>query len=174
MIGVALAAVVAGTTVLLPRPFVPLARRAEGMEEAALSPERHDWLVPAAAGSREVARLTNAFNRMLDRLEIERRQAGQAAVRAQERERQRIARDLHDEVNQALTAILLRMEASMQRAPEEMREELGETKRLATLAMEELLQLARQLRPTVLDDHGLVAALTAQVRDFGEQTGLRA
>ena len=39
--------------------------------------------------------------------------------------------------------------------------------------MEELLHLARQLRPTALDDHGLVPALTSQVADFGERTGIR-
>jgi two-component system sensor histidine kinase UhpB len=40
--------------------------------------------------------------------------------------------------------------------------------------MEELLALARQLRPAVLDDHGLLPALHSQVRDFAEQTGIRA
>ena len=39
--------------------------------------------------------------------------------------------------------------------------------------MEELLHLARQLRPTALDDHGLVPALTSQVADFGDRTGIR-
>jgi two-component system, NarL family, sensor histidine kinase UhpB len=40
--------------------------------------------------------------------------------------------------------------------------------------MEELLTLARQLRPAVLDDHGLIPALSSQVRDFGDQAGVRA
>jgi two-component system sensor histidine kinase UhpB len=40
--------------------------------------------------------------------------------------------------------------------------------------MEELLSLAQQLRPAVLDDHGLIPALHSQVRDFSEQTGIRA
>ena len=40
--------------------------------------------------------------------------------------------------------------------------------------MEELLQLARQLRPAVLDDHGLIPALHSQVRDFAEQSGIHA
>ena len=82
---------------------------------------------------------------------------GRAAIRAQERERRRIAQDLHDEVNQALTAVSLRLQASIEQAPPELRRELTETKRLSSQAMEELLALARQLRPAVLDDHGLLA-----------------
>jgi two-component system sensor histidine kinase UhpB len=170
----ALVATLAGNVLLLRRRFLPLDDLVSTMERVDLG-HPHGRVPARAGGSSEVARLTAAFNRMLARLEVERRQAGMAAVRAQERERQRIAQDLHDEVNQALTAVLLRLEASLQRAPDDaLRDELAETKRLATQAMEELLQLARQLRPTVLDDHGLLAALRTQVRDFAEQTGVRA
>jgi two-component system, NarL family, sensor histidine kinase UhpB len=115
-----------------------------------------------------------AVEQLRVRIEAERRAAGAAAIRAQEQERQRLAQDLHDEVNQALTAILLRLEATIQEAPAELREELRDTKRLAGQAMEELLRLARRLRPAVLDDHGLMPALHTQVRDFTEQTGIRA
>jgi len=111
---------------------------------------------------------------MIRRMEAERREAGRAAIQAQERERRRIAQDLHDEVNQALTAVSLRLQASIEQAPPELRRELTETKRLSSQALEELLTLARQLRPAVLDDHGLLAALHSQVRDFGDQTGIRA
>ena len=69
-----------------------------------------------------------------------------------------MARDLHDEVNQALTAILLRLEALAYDSPPERAHEVAELKRLALQAMDELLSLARQLRPTALDDHGLVPA----------------
>jgi two-component system, NarL family, sensor histidine kinase UhpB len=172
LIACALLATLAGNALLLARRFLPLDDLASAMERVDLA--RPGGQVPLkTGGSEEVARLTAAFNRMLARLEIERRQAGMAAVRAQERERKRIAQDLHDEVNQALTAVLLRLEASLQRAPVELRDELSETKRLATQAMEELLQIARQLRPTVLDDHGLLAALHTQVSDFSEQTQIR-
>jgi two-component system sensor histidine kinase UhpB len=108
------------------------------------------------------------------RLEAERRATGRAAIRAQEQERARLAQDLHDEVNQALSAILLRLEATSVEAPPALRDELHATKRLAAQAMEELLRLARRLRPAVLDDHGLMPALHTQVRDFTEQTGIRA
>jgi two-component system sensor histidine kinase UhpB len=111
---------------------------------------------------------------MLARLEEERRQAGRAVLRGQEQERSRIAQDLHDEVNQALTGILLRLEATTMDAPVALRPELQETKRLANQAMEELLHLARQLRPTALDDHGLIPALASQVEDFSQRTGIDA
>jgi two-component system sensor histidine kinase UhpB len=123
--------------------------------------------------AKEVQDLGLTFNRMLDRLEDERRDAGRAVLRAQEQERSRIAQDLHDEVNQALTAILLRLSATISTAPQGLRAELQETQQLVTQAMDELLTLARQLRPTALDDHGLVAALASQVAEFGRRARVR-
>ena len=124
--------------------------------------------------AKEIHELTDTFNRMLERLEAERRESGRAVLRAQEQERSRIAQDLHDEVNQALTAILLRLSATIGDAPWTLRSELQETQELVAQAMEELLMLARQLRPTALDDHGLIPALASQVADFGARTGMRA
>jgi two-component system sensor histidine kinase UhpB len=173
VLALALIATFLGNALLLRRRFAPLDQMISTMERADLSVSA--GRVPVeGADSVEVQRLGTTLNRMLGRLEIERREAGRAAVRAQERERQRIAQDLHDEVNQALTAVLLRLEATSQSAPPELQRELGETKRLATQAMQELLNIARQLRPTVLDDHGLIPALQTQVRDFAEQTRIRA
>src|SRR5215207_2514761 len=111
---------------------------------------------------------------MRARLADERRESGRAVLRAQEQERSRSAQDLHDEVNQALTAILLRLSATIGDAPWGLRAELHETQELFSQAMDELLALARQLRPTALDDHGLVAALASQVSDFGQRSGMQA
>ncbi len=163
-------------SLLLRRRLRPLEELATFMDSADLS--GHAGAPSRAAmpkrAAREVQRLTARFNAMLGRLEDERRQAGSAVLRAQEQERHRLAQDLHDEVNQALTGILLRLEATIGDAPESLRAELRETKSLANQAMEELLTLARQLRPTALDDHGLVSALHSQVTHFGERTGIRA
>ena len=131
---------------------------------------RLDMETETASVSTDIVRLAASFNRMLERLENERRRSGELVVRAQEEERKRIARDLHDEVNQSLTALLLRIEVAAQHAPADLQEELAETKRLADQAMGELLDLARQLRPTALDDHGLVAALRTHVRDFDRRS----
>jgi two-component system sensor histidine kinase UhpB len=172
--GLAVAATLAGNWLLLHRRFHPLDTVISTMEEIDLGAPRE--LPPPSSGldSDEVRRLDAAFRRMIARLEAERRQAGRAAIRAQERERGRIARDLHDEVNQALTAVSLRLQATIEQAPPELAAELEETKRLAGQAMRELLAIARQLRPAVLDDHGLLPALASQVRDFAEQTGIDA
>ena len=117
----------------------------------------------------EVERIELAFLRMMRRLEAERRRAGSAALRAQEEERARVARDLHDEVNQSLTGLLLRLEAVREAAPPELEPELAETKALANQAMRELLSLARQLRPTALDDLGLAAAIAGQVEQIARR-----
>jgi len=129
---------------------------------------------PQPGESVDIARLRTAFNVMLARLETERTGSAAAVLRAQEAERARVARDLHDEVNQALAAVSLRLAATAEHAPPEFAEELAETQRLAGQAMQELLGLARDLRPAALDDHGLLPALRTQVRLFGERWGIPA
>ncbi len=174
VLGLALAATLLGNWLLLRRRFKPLDDLIRAMEETDLSSTRAPHAARWRPDSSEVRRLQSAFDRMIARLDAQRREVGRAAVQAQERERRRIAQDLHDEVNQALTAVSLRLQASIENAPPELRRELIETKRLASQAMDELLALARQLRPAVLDDHGLVPALHSHVRGFAEQTGINA
>src|SRR3954471_759849 len=161
----------------LRRRFGPLEHLIEEMEKVDLG--RSGSLLPSSIDgvgeTEEVERLELAFLRMMRRLEAERRRAGSAALQAQEEERARVARDLHDEVNQSLTGLLLRLEAAREAAPPELEAELAETKALANQAMQELLSLARQLRPTALDDLGLTAAIGGQVEQLarGEiETGI--
>jgi len=155
--------------VMLQRRFRPLERLVDEMERADLSRPGANLQAPTDARGEpeEVERLNRAFRRMLERLEAERRRTSSTALAAQEEERARVARDLHDEVNQSLTALLLRLEAARAKAPVELAHELAETKALANQAMEELLMLARQLRPTALDDLGLKAALAGHVKELG-------
>jgi two-component system sensor histidine kinase UhpB len=159
--------------VVLRRRFAPLDRLIDVMERIDLARPGVRAEVPDA-DSADVVRLVEAFNRMLRRLEDERSRTAAAVLQGQEAERARLARDLHDECNQALTGILLRLQATMNRAPAELRDELRDTKEVATAAMDELLRLARELRPAALDDHGLQAALRTQLARFSEQTGVPA
>lgn len=157
------------------RRLAPLEGLIEEMEKVDLN--RPGPLLPDSidgiAETEEVARIELAFLRMMRRLEAERRRAGSAALRAQEEERARVARDLHDEVNQSLTGLLLRLEVVREAAPPELEPQLAETRSLANKAMGELLSLARQLRPTALDDLGLAAAIDGQVEQV-RRPGLEA
>jgi two-component system, NarL family, sensor histidine kinase UhpB len=156
---------------LMRRRFEPLEELIEAMERADLGERTERDALPAAEVE-EVARLQAAFEAMLGRLEAERDRTASAVLKAQEAERARVARDLHDEANQSLTGVLLRLAASSQHAPEGLREELRETQAVATQAMEELLRLSRELRPAALDDLGLGPALRSKVSEFGRSTGI--
>ena len=173
LLAVAVLAVILLNSILIRRRLDSLERLVKTMDEVELA-QPGTRATAARSAAREVKQLTAGFNRMLDRLEEERRASGSAVLRAQELERQRIAQDLHDEVNQALTAIKLRLQATLYDAPPSLERELRETNDLVDRAMGELLHLARQLRPTMLDDHGLIPALRSQVQDFAERTGIRA
>jgi two-component system, NarL family, sensor histidine kinase UhpB len=155
---------------MLKRRFRPLERLIDRIER--VDPAEPATFEPGHEPFEEVDRLAQSFRALLGRIEDERRRSGRLVLRAQEEERRRVARDLHDEVNQALTAILLRLEALAYDSPPEKADEVSELKRLANQAMEELTGLARQLRPAALDDHGLGSAIEAQLKLFGVRSGV--
>jgi two-component system, NarL family, sensor histidine kinase UhpB len=156
---------------LLRRRFAPLDELITAMEGLDFGGRDPRGRIPTANVD-EVVRLHQAFDRMLERLEAERARTATAVLQAQEAERARLARDLHDEANQALTGVLLRLEATAQHAPPQLRDELRETQGVATRAMGELVRLARELRPVALDDLGLGATLRTQVAEFGRRAGI--
>jgi two-component system, NarL family, sensor histidine kinase UhpB len=173
VLGLAVALTVLVNVFLLQRRMRPLEQLVDEMERADLSRPGANLSGAAGLGEpEEVERLHKTFRRMLERLETERRRASSAALTAQEEERTRIARDLHDEVNQSLTGLLLRLEAVREHAPYELAKEIDDTKALANQAMQELLTLARQLRPTALDDLGLKAALAGNVSELDRRSPL--
>src|SRR3954470_10901992 len=171
ILALAVALTIVVNVIMLQRRFRPLERLVDEMERADLSRPGANLQAPTETRGEpeEVQRLNRAFRRMLERLDAERRRTSSTALAAQEEERARVARDLHDEVNQSLTALLLRLEAARAKAPVTLAHELAETKALANQAMEELLMLARQLRPTALDDLGLKAALSGHVKELGRR-----
>ncbi|MEV5009600.1 MULTISPECIES: HAMP domain-containing sensor histidine kinase [unclassified Streptomyces] len=124
-------------------------------------------------GGGEVAELIRTFNAMLDRLENERATSSARVLLAQEAERRRIAQELHDEVGQSMTAILLALKRAADEADAPLRDELLQAQEITRGSLDEVRRLVRRLRPGVLDDLGLVAALTSLTTDFATHTGLQ-
>ncbi|MEU0037605.1 MULTISPECIES: HAMP domain-containing sensor histidine kinase [unclassified Streptomyces] len=126
-----------------------------------------------AKGGGEVAELIRTFNAMLDRLEQERATSSARVLLAQEAERRRIAHELHDEVGQSMTAILLALKRAADDADGPLRDELLQAQEITRGSLDEVRRLVRRLRPGVLDDLGLVSAMTSLTHDFATHTGLR-
>lgn len=121
---------------------------------------------PVAAGTTETDEET--------RHEVLRR-----VIAAQEAERARVARDLHDDIGQALTSVLLGLrliESALTRTqirPDEVEQRMTDLRDLVGDALRRSRHLAFELRPTVLDDLGLVPALERAVADVRDRTGLQ-
>ncbi len=132
--------------------------------------ERVDLLRPGerlgVAGYGDVARVIRTFNQMLDRLEAERGASTAHTLAGQEGERRRIARELHDEIGQSLTAVLLTLKQAVDHAPDGLRDELRAVQEMVRSSLDEVREVARRLRPGVLDDLGLPSAVSALVADF--------
>jgi signal transduction histidine kinase len=102
------------------------------------------------------------------------RDAVRRVVQAQEAERSRLARELHDETGQALTSILLGLKPLEEAlADHPARAALAELRKQVVSALQDVRRLAVELRPAVLDDFGLVPALERLTDAFAEQSGVR-
>jgi two-component system sensor histidine kinase UhpB len=130
----------------------------------------------------DVRQFTTALNHMLSRLEenakviqedqVKLQVMTARVIEAQENERKRIARELHDEASQSLTAMIMGLDAARRQAKEEsLQNKLGSLKDMAVNTLEELRKLALDLRPTMLDDLGLVPAVRWLSRSATEHAG---
>ncbi|MFI9823339.1 HAMP domain-containing sensor histidine kinase [Streptomyces sp. NPDC052013] len=161
---VGLAAMLVANALLLRVGLAPLQRLTRAMTTTdLLRPGQR----PAVGGRGEIAELISTYNTMLDRLEDERATSSARALSAQEGERRRIARELHDEVGQSLTAVLLQLKRTADHAPPGLREELRLVQETTRGSLDEIRRIARRLRPGVLDELGLASALKALATEFG-------
>jgi len=123
----------------------------------------------------EIAMLADAFNEMVEsRAESERRlkALSERLLAAQEDERARIARAIHDDLGQSLTALKMDLVGLLDKnniRPSPIRERVERT---LDNTVSTVQQIAKELRPSTLDDLGLVATLQAEVRLFEERTGI--
>ncbi|MBZ0291648.1 MAG: HAMP domain-containing protein [Anaerolineae bacterium] len=96
------------------------------------------------------------------------------AVTAQEQERERISRELHDETGQALTALLVQLKVFEHlHDPQAVAAQVAELRKLVLGTLEEVRRLARDLRPATLDELGLVPTIEWYVKTFTRNTELR-
>ncbi|MDF1522534.1 MAG: sensor histidine kinase [Trueperaceae bacterium] len=111
---------------------------------------------------------TQLHDRLAEK-EAQRSRLLQALLTAQEEERGRISRDLHDQIGQALTALLLGLDRNLEHPDPA---SLARLKELASITLGDVRRIALDLRPSVLDELGLEAAVRRYARDVHERYGL--
>jgi signal transduction histidine kinase len=158
-------------TWLLTRPISDLVIATQRLRERDLSVRVPHW------ADDEIGVLADAFNQMTAELEVSHQAIAEKEaartrllaqlIEAQEEERKRIARELHDGVGQALTSVLVGLKVLNQLGePGEVQDKVSELRQVASETLDEVRILSRQLRPSALDDLGLVAAIERYIDEF--------
>jgi two-component system sensor histidine kinase UhpB len=162
---------------VLKRALEPLDRLQSAVDEV----RRGDTNVRVDLGANSderFDRLADTFNQMLDALDTNSQRMQKLSrmiLTAQEEERHRLARDLHDEEAQALSSLLVHLRL-LERAgtAEEAQQRVHELRELTALALEDVRRVAVDLRPTILDDLGLAPALEWRVDEFNKTDDVKA
>jgi len=103
------------------------------------------------------------------------RRLSRKILSAHEQERKRISRELHDEIGQTLTAVNVRLATLKKEATvtaHDLKKAIGSTQRLVERSMNTVHRFARELRPPVLDDLGLIPALHSHLKAFTKRSGI--
>jgi signal transduction histidine kinase len=163
-------------TWLITRPIRNLVRATQSVAQGDLSQRVTPW------ANDEIGRLAVTFNAMTEALRrAAQEQAERAELRAQfvnrviaaqEDERRRIARELHDSTSQSLTSLLVGLRALEQTGAENSEQRTEDLRKIVSDTLEEVHTLAWQIRPSALDDLGLAAALERYTSDYRERYGL--
>jgi len=128
---------------------------------------------PLTGVDSQADQLARTFNMVLDALDEASRLRASQIINAQEQERQRIARELHDETSQVLTSLLISLavlEESVQTA--DARERIADTRALAHSTLRAIRNLSIDLRPSALDDLGLLPALRWYVKEYQKKCSI--
>ena len=127
----------------------------------------------SALADRDMARIGTTLNALLDQLTEDRareRRLAAQVISAQDEERARVARELHDSTAQTLTAILLQLGAAARESTSQpLDARIATLRELAAEALEEVRSMSHTMHPRVLDDLGLAAALEWLARQAREQ-----
>lgn len=131
--------------------------------------------VPEVTDDPQIEELSKSLNSMLNTMDMQRKKAAASVIEAQEEERKRIARELHDETSQSLTGLVIGIRMVQEIVPDYMpdvQERLENINDLAHATLNEVHTMAVRLRPSVLDDLGLAAALRSYAKEYTENTGI--
>jgi two-component system, NarL family, sensor histidine kinase UhpB len=121
----------------------------------------------------EADQLASTFNMMLEAIDDATRLRASQIINAQEQERKRIARELHDETSQVLTSLLISLailEESI--TTQEARDRIADTRKLAHQTLRAIRNLSIDLRPSALDDLGLLPALRWFVKEYQQKCSI--
>lgn len=169
VLAIGLTLILVANALLIRRSLAPLKALTSVMQRADLL---HSGDRISESDSGEFEGLIRTFNEMLDRFEAESSASAAHALVAQEGERQRIARELHDEIGQSLTVALLGLKRVLDRAPAGLKEDLRAAQDVVRGSLDEVRQVAHRLRPGVLEDLGLHSALVSLTTEFERSSGI--
>ena len=158
-------------TWLLTRPILSLVETTRQVGQGNLAARASHW------ADDEIGALADAFNQMVADLQVSRQAIAEKEaargrlleqlINAQEEERKRIARELHDGVGQSLTSLTVGLKVAGQiQEPVLLQQKYAEMHQVAVETLDQVRLLSRELRPSVLDDLGLAAALERYVVEF--------
>ncbi len=157
--------------VLLQIAFRPLTDLAKVMDRVQAG--EHMLRAPLTGLDPQADQLARTFNMVLEALDESSRLRASQIINAQEQERKRIARELHDETSQVLTSLLISLavlEKSI--ATQEARDRIADTRRLAHQTLRAIRNLSIDLRPSALDDLGLLPALRWYVKEYQQKCSI--
>jgi signal transduction histidine kinase len=170
-------AIVCAVNLLLIRLALSPIKELENVAERVSAGDFTARSVPSLVSDPQLATLSDTVNELLDSLAAERRRIqklGVEVVTAQDTERARIARELHDSIAQTLAAVRFQLSAAAANATDtDLRNNLATAKGMIGKVMDEVRNISQSLHPRVADDLGLVIALEALAHEAGERSGLK-
>jgi len=139
----------------------------------------YNVIVETNESNDEIASLIHAFNEMsakikdqTEHLKLERTMRINSMIDGQELERQRLSRELHDGLGQSILAIKMRLERTTNASPEKQKQIMQEVQVLFANTINEIRNISNDLMPAILNEFGLVDALTNLCRDISKSSGI--
>jgi len=155
------------------------ALRQKTAELAAANEQLQQEILRRQAAEESLQKSQQHYRQLLDRsrlMQEQLRYLSRQILLTQEAERKEISRELHDDIAQVLSGINVHLEALAKSATTNangLRRKISRTQRLVVKSVDIVHRFARELRPTLLDDLGLIPALQSFMRDFTKRTGVR-